>query len=204
MRGLAARVLIRCEPLDASVTTPGLAFSRRGEGEGRGNVECCGQRPRTFFDFLQNGPILRSMTTIAWDGRTLAADTQSTWRGVRDGHATKIARRGRIFAGSAGNAVICRRLLDWFRAGMIGHPPPAGHKDADSWSTLCIFGLGDLVVTYGPDGWEAVRSGTYALGSGCDFAAGALSAGCDARRAVEIAMLHDTSSGGEITVLTVN
>lgn len=143
------------------------------------------------------------MTTIAWDGRTLAADSLSTWNGSRDGLATKIAKRGSILAGSAGNAVICRRLLDWFRTGMQGHPPSAGNKDAGNWSTISLFGYGGMVVSYGPDGWESVRVPSYALGSGAEYAAGAMSAGCDARRAVEIAIEHDTSSGGPITVLSV-
>lgn len=143
------------------------------------------------------------MTTIAWDGRTLAADSLSTWSGTRSGYATKIAKLGPIAAGSSGNAVICRRLLDWFKGGMVGHPPPAGNKDAGNWSTLNIFGFNDIVLTYGPDGWESVRTDAYATGSGCDYASGAMSAGCDARRAVEIAIEHDTSSGGPITVLSV-
>lgn len=141
------------------------------------------------------------MTTIAWDGQTLAADTLATWRGTRDGYAVKIARRGAVLAGAAGNAVICRRLMDWFRSGMVGHPPSAGSKEADNWSTLQIFTPDGLVVSWGPDGWEAVRAPRYALGSGCDFALGAMVAGADAETAVRAAIEYDINSGGEITVL---
>lgn len=143
------------------------------------------------------------MTTIAWDGKTLAADTLSTWDGARSGYVSKIAKRGNLLAGVTGNAVICRSLLDWFRSGMIGEPPSAGSKGAGDWSTLNLFGFDGLVLTYGPDGWESVKSEAYANGSGCDYALGAMSAGCDARRAVEIAMMHDTRSGGEVQSISV-
>lgn len=142
------------------------------------------------------------MTTIAWDGRTLAADTLATWNGSREGYVVKIARRGAVMAAAAGNAVICRRLMDWFRDGMRGAPPSAGDKAAGNWSSLHIFTPGGQVVTWGPDGWEAVRASLYASGSGGDFALGAMTVGATAEEAVAAAILHDTGSGGDITVLT--
>lgn len=144
------------------------------------------------------------MTTIAWDGKTLAADTLVTWRGNRLGTAPKIAKRGRILASVAGSGVIGRALLDWFNTGMCGHPPPAkGHAEED-WATMCLFGLDGVVVLYGPEGWEFVKTKTYADGAGGDFALGAMSAGLDAYAAVKIASVHSVSTGNDIMALSID
>lgn len=140
------------------------------------------------------------MTTIAWDGRTLAADTLVSANGLRDARSTKIWRRGRVLFGATGSSPLAERFRSWVIAGMDGKDPYHGADDGNG-----LIVTRDSAVCFGPDGpWSVRRELFYALGSGYPIAMGAMSAGADARRAVEIAIEHDTKSGGPITVLTLD
>lgn len=139
------------------------------------------------------------MTTIAWDGVMLAADTLATWGDSRDGHFVKIRKRGPILAGASGKVAHCQAFLDWFTAGMKGDPPKM--PEGDNVAFGMIVGFEDWILTWGPLGWERVRSATYTMGSGASFADGALTMRAGAPAAVQVAMRHDTKSGGEVTVL---
>lgn len=59
----------------------------------------------------------------------------------------------------------------------------------------------DWFVMWGPRGWERSRAKYLALGSGSEYAMGAMSMGATAEQAVAVAIEHDTGSGGEIMVL---
>jgi hypothetical protein len=138
------------------------------------------------------------LTTIAYDGRTLAADSLATCHGGRVGVVVKIAERNGVFAAGVGSSARCRAFLDWFRAGMTGFPPPMGDE-----STAYLFPLDGQVVVVDSLGLLAERPWRYwAAGSGADYAIGAMEAGASAAEAVRIACLHDTSSGGEIITLS--
>jgi ATP-dependent protease HslVU (ClpYQ) peptidase subunit len=52
----------------------------------------------------------------------------------------------------------------------------------------------------GNTGWVRTTSGVYAIGSGCQFALGAISAGSSLPEALEIAAKHDPYTGYELTV----
>lgn len=59
----------------------------------------------------------------------------------------------------------------------------------------------DHVLLWGPHGWERTQNPTVTMGSGSQFAEGAMAMGATAEQAVRVAMLFDTKSGGEVTVL---
>ena len=63
------------------------------------------------------------MTTIAWDGKTLAADTLVNCNGQLGGYATKIHRERGVLIGGAGSVVIYEKFRDWVRSGMDGDCP---------------------------------------------------------------------------------
>jgi ATP-dependent protease HslVU (ClpYQ) peptidase subunit len=138
------------------------------------------------------------VTTIAWDGETLAADTLLTWGAARDGRMAKIEKRGPVLAAVSGGVAASQRFLDWFRAGMQGDPPMMPDGDHTTFGWL-IFDR--WLITWGPLGWERTPQEKSAMGTGANFAVGAMAMGADARRAVEVAMEHDTKTGGDIMVL---
>jgi len=136
------------------------------------------------------------MTTVAWDGKTLAADSQVTIGNCR-GSGTKLVsnERGYIAAG----------------AGMLGDVLPwlhwvAGGMDEDERPT----GLGEdsVLIIVPPRGAPLWFAGThiptklprhkFAIGSGSDFAMGAMAAGADAIDAVKIAADHDVYTGRKV------
>lgn len=140
------------------------------------------------------------MTTIAYRDGVLAADTLACWGTNRDGFATKIVKRGPVLAGASGSLSACQAFLDWFRGGLRGDPPAMPDGEASSFGL--IITPADDVLVWGPRGWERTRNPTVAMGSGGEFATGAMTMGATAEEAVRVAMIHDTKTGGNVTVLS--
>jgi hypothetical protein len=140
------------------------------------------------------------MTTIAWDGKTLAADRQLTASGVR--YVTTKAHRlddGSLFAS-------CGALEN--NAAVLGYLNGTAEKPI-------IENDGDFDgILIKPDGtaWmlnkklHAVRIETdrFSTGSGRDFALLAMHMGKSAKEAVEIASELDIWTGMGVTCLSLN
>ena len=131
------------------------------------------------------------MTTVAWDGRTLAADTQSSLYRLP---VRKIYRLNehKHFYGACGDVQICRAVHAW----LMGEDKPA-LSDADKFHGLLIedgkvFTLESRLIKIPHD------SPFIAIGSGRDFAMGAMACGKSAADAVRIAMQFDVDTGGDV------
>lgn len=159
------------------------------------------------------------MTTIAFDGNTLAADSQTTQENIRlSNSAVKIFTRvaqsddwaiegKRITAfGVAGNlhaANDLRRAMETF----------AGHKAGDPFAKGITFAFiaiaEDRTVfvggKYSDDdrSWVVEAQAPVAVGSGGDFAMGAMAAGATAEQAVEIAARFDVNTGGLVQAINL-
>lgn len=141
------------------------------------------------------------MTTIAWDGKTLAADSMVTGNGMRIGRITKAYRVGRLLVGLAGTVGLAQAFLHWLAEGAKGDPPSMKAEDGDA-EVMVVLPDG-RIATFDKYGRDQMASTQYAIGSGGRFALGAMAAGADARRAVEIASELDCFSGGPITTLVM-
>ena len=140
------------------------------------------------------------MTTIAWDGHTLAADKRVTVSGVRS-TVTKIARgRKGNLVGCAGTAALFEGVME---AVLNGTPMPEGQHERSDWCSV-------LEIT--PDGecWKHERHGRYriedgfaAIGTGSDFALAAMHLGKSAADAVMVAARFDTRTGDGVDTLTI-
>lgn len=140
------------------------------------------------------------MTTIAWDGKTLAADTLITCDGEREGYGPKIWRFGPLLIAGDGSRALCLAFRSWVVGGLKGACPIGGpEREANG---LVVMPNG-RVVCWGYNGPWDVRLPTYALGSGGRIAQAALHLGKTAEEAVRFAIEHDTGSGGEVTVLSL-
>lgn len=155
------------------------------------------------------------MTTVVWDGRHLVADSRVTFCGqVGARPEPKLAAmqvgETQFYIGFAGRSDMLRPLLMWIRDGADPKrvPSPANKEDgSNGWEAIVVrkekgcpaqafLGLGDPL--------EPLR-GRFTLGSGREFALGALTAlsksidgpatlqQCCA--AVVAACEHDTKSG---------
>lgn len=141
------------------------------------------------------------MTTIAWDGKTLAADKQSTSYGMPR-TVTKIHRiRGELFALSGGG-VHCHALLEWFKG---ERKPESWPKQPDDDNCGCVIQITkDGIFAWSGSGLphsEPLEDKFMAFGSGRDFAMAAMHLGSDAKSAIEIACIYDINSGMGIDTL---
>lgn len=134
------------------------------------------------------------MTTIAYDGRTLCVDSQSScgdtissrtrqkmWRAVGEFECVAIA----------GEICGMAPILDWLRNG--ADPDKWPDVDLAAW---CVRKNGEVVRYVGP--FPETVEGRDADGSGASFALGAMYAGADAHQAMEAAIRFDPFTGGEI------
>jgi 20S proteasome alpha/beta subunit len=149
------------------------------------------------------------MTTIAYKDGLLAADTRVTARATHSGTWSKITelKNGAILACSGAT-----RFQRWLGRALqeLGNfdiedgmhfdldcPSEAIAKDEPDCSVMLIRHDG---AHFELDGWIAFRLDApfYAIGSGAQFAMGAMAAGVDARKAVQLASSIDLCSGDGI------
>lgn len=142
------------------------------------------------------------MTVIAWDGKRLAADKQST----NAGYASKVTKIYRVpggLVGFAGSPFHAAALLEWF---LEGRKPEAWPKpyDPESFADAIFVTTDGRVYEYcgsrGPYP-ELNESPFGAWGCGRDYALAAIHLGHDARQAVEVACALDTRCGQGVDVL---
>lgn len=147
------------------------------------------------------------MTTIAYRDGVLAADSRAyggKWK-ASPGEKAKMRRiaAGR-FAGCVGaistNSVGGDQLLwDWIERGAPA--PVSGDIRPDSFSVLILAPDGLHLAYENMTFSGPIRSEFYAVGSGEDFALGALAMGATAEEAVQIASRFDHHTGGEIVTM---
>jgi 20S proteasome alpha/beta subunit len=131
------------------------------------------------------------MTTVVFDGATLAADSQitSSWKTTGQSKFYRFAD-GSVgaFAGTWADVLRAQLYLD-------------GQTDTEpegDWSAIIIRPNG-TVHAVDDDGCRMDVTGKrYAIGSGAHFALGALACGRGAVEAVRVAIELDPYSGGEI------
>ncbi len=129
------------------------------------------------------------MTTIAWDGYTVAADTICAFGGYSARSPdNKLKQKGDTIYGITGYIAWFDAWIAWFNAGADPcSPPPINTSEPDHAGNFLVFPPGPAWVyslmlpyptrVYGPDAW----------GSGNEFAIGAMHAGASAVEAVKIA-----------------
>lgn len=139
------------------------------------------------------------MTTIAWDGKTLAADRRVSYNSISDASRTKISKTDKGLCGAAGTSSIAAAFQRWFIAGEEGEVPPLA-KDGEQATGFIIRPDGRRFM-YDSYGYYEVDCGPFALGTGYEIALGAMTAGCDAVGAVAAAAKYDGFTSWEVDSL---
>jgi hypothetical protein len=145
------------------------------------------------------------MTTIAYRQGVMAADTRA-YAGFNGqlGEKTKIRRLpdGTMIGASTNQVGLGEALLNWYEAG--ADPAKAPGKLNESKFTLLVvkpegeaFYAYDTFMLSGP-----VRAEFYAIGSGAEYALGAMAHGAGPEYAVEIACQYDVWSAAPVMALT--
>jgi ATP-dependent protease HslVU (ClpYQ) peptidase subunit len=144
------------------------------------------------------------MTTIAFDGLILAADSLCCWGNMKESRDAEKLRfvDGHYYAVTGADGML-DALIAWHKAGAKPEQyPRVGETGAqlvviNKTLRACIYYEQDQ-----PYGCAVPRR--WAIGTGRDFAMGALHAGANAVDAVRIAANLDTRSGGPVQWFNTN
>jgi hypothetical protein len=134
------------------------------------------------------------MTVIAWDGRTLAADKQTT-AGGRPRVTTKVYRVPEGLVAMCGSSVASVAVLEWFQKGRPPNDYPAIQKTDKDCGAMFVDWTGQLWIYEDHPHAIRIENRFDAMGSGRDYAIAALHLGHDARTAVKVACELDVSCG---------
>ena len=142
------------------------------------------------------------MTTIAYRDGVLAAD-----RRVSDGHSIigedrKIVMGYDCLAGAGGRADCCEMFIQWVLAGRPDDDLP--DIEAGQLHAITIEADGQILVWQNIAAPFPITAPFLAVGSGDEFAIGAMEMGADAKTAVEVASRRDLATGGGIDILTLD
>jgi ATP-dependent protease HslVU (ClpYQ) peptidase subunit len=141
------------------------------------------------------------MSTLAWDGRCLAADQQITIGGTPVA-GTKIFRGTDFLIGGCGDIQEVLLFVEWYESGQLKTDKPMLTRDSFTGYVVdenkVLWRFDHLLVPY------KITRPFWAAGSGADYAMGAMAAGQSARRAVEIAIDLDINSGMGVQWMFLN
>lgn len=137
------------------------------------------------------------MTTVAYDGVTLAADRAAWSAGmkyrVRKVHKIKATDGRQYLVACCGDGHFAQALLCWMRGG----PHPGSYPSTDNIVIAVvidekrrIWRMESAALRYG-----RVLERVHACGGGQDFAIGALEAGATAVQAIRIAIKRSDMAG---------
>lgn len=142
------------------------------------------------------------MSIIAWDGKMLVADKQSTG-GQQSCTVTKIFRVPQGLIGVTGNTSHMMPLLAWFQNLCMPELYPKFQAGENNSQVLHIDKQKRIwLYADQPEPFQ-IEQPYYAIGSGNDIAMGAMMAGADARRAVDIACYLNIYCGMGVDSLTL-
>lgn len=144
------------------------------------------------------------MTTIAYRDGVMAADSQTTAGEVRRGATRKVFQLldGSLVGFSGGLSEI-GPAVQWFAEGKLPYKRPRLPEDA---SLLVIEASPSGEVSYYRHNLipQLTVAAFHAIGSGNEFALGAMAMGANAQQAVAVAAEFDIYTGGRITTLSLH
>jgi hypothetical protein len=151
------------------------------------------------------------MTTIAWDGRAVAADTLAVNGHITQAPVSKLRESacGRFVYGITGFSAWFDAWIRWYETfARDGNPaaPECAPKftgvDQDQGNFLVFDREFNRAWQFGCDlPYPQECFAPAAWGSGESYAMGAMKVGADAMRAVSVAIACDVWSGGDVVVI---
>lgn len=142
------------------------------------------------------------MTTIAWDGNELAADTLCA---APDGNfrCSKLWKVGKYLIGCAGNMDSAELLVRWFVHGALKDDFPEVQMDKSLCSTMLVIANPDEIWRY-DQGYipSRIKEKFYAIGTGSHCALTAMYLGKTAKEAVQVAHRFDCFTGIEVEAIS--
>ena len=144
------------------------------------------------------------MTTVAWDGETLAAD-RLTVGGNLKRTITKLYVCGDFVYGGAGMVIEIMQVVDWLRRGAktINSPSASSKDDCGVCGIAIHKSRKAFIVEWNESHTRLMpcEEPAWAIGCGRDFAIAAMACGKTAAEAVEIAARFDAGTGHGVNVV---
>lgn len=141
------------------------------------------------------------MTTVAWDGKTLAADKLATSSGMRI-TVTKLFRARGCLVAAAGDLDRINESVAWFAAGADPKNMPPYARDNNDYVGMLVIEKDGSILKYERSAVPfKIESPFMAIGSGRDYAMAAMHLGKSASEAVAVAIALDCNSGNGIDTM---
>jgi hypothetical protein len=138
------------------------------------------------------------MTTIAWDGKTLAADKQTTCAGSKFRVTQKIEAVTGGYVACAGNVAQINHFLRWYRGGRRGKAP-----NLEDFNAIMVV-RGRVSLWEGDSEISCDANEKLAEGSGWKWALAAMDFGKTAVEAVKYASTRDNGTGCGVDFVVIN
>ena len=143
------------------------------------------------------------MTTIAYDGKILAADTLATDHWGLKNDVMKLFSGDGFMLGGAGSLA---PILKWWQTAqtapdILTYGYPDFNKDDNDPTILLV--IPGKIFTHSEGTFIEQSRKYHAIGSGRDFALTAMRLGATAVEAINIAMEFDNNTGGDIITRTL-
>ena len=145
------------------------------------------------------------MTTICFDGKTLAADKQATYGNtpMPCSKIDKFKRKGKKYLiGAAGAVKDLTPIVQWIKDGEKKEEKPSVDDDME-FSVILVNENAEIKYMCNSLFWHEMGKVQWSIGSGCDYALGAMKHGASAAEAVMIAASLDVNTGLGIDTLTL-
>lgn len=144
------------------------------------------------------------MTTLAFDGTTLAGDRRLTGHFIMTSAAKIMRTPDHRLIGCAGGVTECRMMMEWLMKPKRNLDTLPDFQCDEDTSVQAIEIMQDGTIrAYEQGGWFVVEGQNYAIGSGCQFAMAAMYCGKSADDAVRVASQFDPITGGGVDCLTL-
>lgn len=141
------------------------------------------------------------MTTIAVRDGYLAADTIVSYASFNNGETVKIAACGDFYVALSGAAFLRFELEAWAWEGCPADAVPTLLMENKGKFGAVFLRRDGKVFEFDEGYLMPVHAPYYAIGSGSQFALGAMAHGANAYGAVKAAGCHDKSTGGDVSLV---
>lgn len=135
------------------------------------------------------------MSTIAWDGYTLAADKQATSGNLKAKCSKMLSLNDGTVLATAGSLAEGYSLFDWYVEGADRDMYPGFQNDSERWTSLIVALPNGKCFEFEQAYHPLPVKGKSAWGSGRSYALAAMEMGADAVKAVKVASKFDPSTG---------
>lgn len=144
------------------------------------------------------------MTTIAWDGKTLAGDRQVTSNSSRVTEVTKIAKRkDGALVGACGETCTASAFIRWFLDDEQGPKPELKTHTPECNAGAIVIRPNGKAEAHDQFGWHPIETKYYAMGSGDAFAIMAMRLGQSATKAVKLASEFDVYTNSKVNSVSL-